>query len=70
MPLTAAIYVGDETRDVEAARKAGVQIIAVGWGLNSRASLLLQNPDFIVDSPEELTQLFPVQILSSGGEKK
>ena len=53
-----AIYVGDETRDVEAAQKAGIPIVAVGWGLNSKASLMKCKPDFIVDQPGELTALF------------
>ncbi len=25
-------YVGDETRDIETARKIGIRVIAVGWG--------------------------------------
>ena len=33
------IYVGDEVRDVEACQKAGVKIIAVTWGLNSKEAL-------------------------------
>jgi len=33
------IYIGDEVRDVEACRKAGIRIIAVTWGLNSQAAL-------------------------------
>jgi phosphoglycolate phosphatase len=34
-----ALYVGDEVRDVEACREAGVEIIAVTWGLNTREAL-------------------------------
>jgi phosphoglycolate phosphatase-like HAD superfamily hydrolase len=33
------IYIGDELRDVEACKKANVPIIAVTWGLNSKAAL-------------------------------
>ena len=32
-------YVGDESRDIEAAQKATVGTIAVSWGFNSRAHL-------------------------------
>lgn len=33
------VYVGDELRDVDACRRVGIPIIAVGWGLNDAASL-------------------------------
>ena len=49
-----AIYVGDETRDVEAARKIGIKVIAVCWGFNSCQVLTAQKPDFIVHQPAEL----------------
>ena len=47
-------YVCDEVRDIEAARKSGISSIAVTWGYNSKDALLKENPDFIVDTPEEL----------------
>ncbi|CAN5562257.1 HAD family hydrolase [soil metagenome] len=46
--------VGDETRDVEAARKAGIRIAAVTWGYNSEQSLVDLKPDFVFHRPEEL----------------
>lgn len=48
------IYIGDETRDVEACKKAGIPVIAVSWGLNSRELLEAVQPDHIIDTPEEL----------------
>ena len=48
------IYVGDEARDIEAAKKIPVQSIAVTWGFNSRKILEEYNPDNIIDSPREL----------------
>jgi len=51
---TTAIYVGDETRDVEAARKIGIKVIAVCWGFNSCDVLAAQNPDVIIHKPAEL----------------
>lgn len=53
-----AIYIGDEIRDIEAARKAGIKIISVTWGVNSPDKLASYNPDFLVKSPSELLALF------------
>jgi phosphoglycolate phosphatase-like HAD superfamily hydrolase len=50
-------YVGDEGRDVEAARRCRVTGVAVTWGSKSRAQLGQHHPDHIVDSPRELTRL-------------
>lgn len=48
------IYVGDETRDIEACKKAGIPVIAVSWGLNRRELLSSLSPDQIADDPKEL----------------
>lgn len=48
------IYVGDEVRDIEAARQAGVAIAGVAWGFNSREALLAANPDWLLESPSDL----------------
>lgn len=48
------IYVADEIRDIEAARRAGVKVAAVAWGYNAPASLKTANPDFFLESPEDL----------------
>jgi phosphoglycolate phosphatase len=50
-------YVGDETRDIEAARKSGIKVIAVSWGFNSKQVLAEQNPDYLVHHPQELIYL-------------
>ena len=50
-------YVGDEIRDLRAARKAKVEVIAVTWGLNSRRSLSRENPTFLIDQPSELLDI-------------
>lgn len=49
-----AIYVGDETRDMEAARRAGVCCLAVSWGVNGREALLTEGPEYCVDTPPEM----------------
>ncbi|MBK1987600.1 HAD-IA family hydrolase [Sphaerospermopsis aphanizomenoides BCCUSP55] len=50
----AVIYVGDETRDIEAAKKANIKVIAVSWGFNSPEALTKEKPDFLIDHPSEL----------------
>lgn len=51
------IYVGDETRDIEASKKIPIKVIAVSWGFNSEAALAKHNPDFLIHQPSELIDL-------------
>lgn len=50
------IYVGDETRDISAARKSNIKIIAVGWGFNSPKILAKYEPDVLIHHPQDLIQ--------------
>ena len=50
------VYIGDETRDMEAARKVGVCGLAVCWGANERESMLTEDPHYCVDTPAELVE--------------
>ncbi|GAF99656.1 unnamed protein product, partial [marine sediment metagenome] len=52
-----AVYVGDEIRDIDAAKKVGVRIVAVGWGYNTGQLLRKRNPDYLVESPKELVKI-------------
>lgn len=62
------VYVGDETRDIEAARQTGIQAIAVGWGFNSPEILAKHHPDFLIHSPEELAVVIDrLKQLKGGG---
>ncbi|MEM7602998.1 MAG: HAD-IA family hydrolase [Verrucomicrobiota bacterium] len=49
-----AMYVGDETRDMEAARESKVSGLAVCWGANGREAMETEGPDFCIDHPGEL----------------
>ncbi len=51
------IYVGDETRDIEASKKANIKVVAVTWGFNSYEVLLKQKPDFLINHPRELLEV-------------
>lgn len=50
------IYVGDETRDIDALKRIKIPILAVSWGFNSREILEKQNPDAIIDQPSEILE--------------
>lgn len=64
-----AIYVGDETRDIAAARRVGVRAAAVCWGANSKAALEGLTPDFLLLHPSELVPLASVLGEGAGGER-
>ena len=51
---TSVCLVGDEIIDVKAAKKAGIQSVAVSWGYTSREGLERTEPTAIVDSTDEL----------------
>jgi phosphoglycolate phosphatase len=53
-----AIYVGDETRDADAARQAGTAFAAVLWGYASRDALKACKPDTLLDHPAAIEELF------------
>lgn len=57
IPHQDPIYVGDEIRDVEAAKKAGIRVIGVSWGYNSKDALQRARPDYVVEKPEELSKI-------------
>jgi phosphoglycolate phosphatase len=50
-------YIGDEVRDVDAAKKAGVKSIGVTWGFNSPSAINNAAPDFIAEAPAELIKI-------------
>jgi phosphoglycolate phosphatase-like HAD superfamily hydrolase len=52
------IYVGDETRDIEASKKAGIPVTAVCWGFNRREVLASFHPDQMASEPKELLACF------------
>lgn len=51
------IYIGDETRDVKAARLALIKVASVTWGFNTTAILKKQRPTYLIDSPKQLLTL-------------
>lgn len=55
------VYVGDETRDLKAAIKAGVTAVGVSWGFNRAEVLHEMGPRCVVDHPTQLLELMAAQ---------
>ncbi|CCG41707.1 HAD hydrolase-like protein [Magnetospirillum molischianum] len=52
-----AIAIGDEIRDIDAARATGIAAGAVSWGYTDANALAARSPDFLVHSLDELRTL-------------
>lgn len=48
------LYIGDETRDIDAATQNNISAIAVTWGYNSEKALLQYNPAHIARKPDDI----------------
>lgn len=54
LAATDCVYVGDEPRDIEGSKEAGVPCIAVSWGFNAADLLREHKPLAVVNTPEKL----------------
>ena len=54
------VYIGDELRDVEACKKVGMDMIAVGWGLNAPEALTAAGAN-VAATPEALLGILGTQ---------
>ena len=55
------LYIGDEVRDIEAARKAKVASAAVTWGLHTEPLLRASGPDHVIRDPAGLRDLIELR---------
>ncbi len=51
------IYIGDEVKDILAARDNGVKVISVNWGFNSAKKLREYEPDWLVYKSQRIVQI-------------
>lgn len=51
-------FIGDETRDMNAAKLSGTKTIAVTWGTESKILLNKANPTMIIQKPSNLLKIF------------
>ena len=54
IPPAQALYLGDDPRDIQAARAAGIRSIAVSWGYADRETVLGWGADRCIDDPLDL----------------
>ncbi len=50
-------YIGDEIRDVKAAKKCKINSVAVTWGYNSEESLIKSQPDHLISDSNALINI-------------
>lgn len=57
VPDESVLAIGDELRDLDAARANGIAFGAVSWGFTTRAALAARDPEFLFDSPAEIQRV-------------
>ncbi len=60
MDKTKTYYVGDEVRDINAAKKNNITVISVTWGYNSQKLLKKHDPDYLIHTPKSILEIFEV----------
>lgn len=58
VPADRAVCIGDEVRDIDAARKVGMGCAAVTWGYARGDALAARRPDRLLNRMEEIAGLF------------
>lgn len=56
VPAAEAVCIGDEVRDLEAAREEGIAFWAVSWGYTNPGTLRAHAPEEMLDSPREILE--------------
>lgn len=52
------VLVGDSTNDINGGHNAGIRVCAVGYGMGNREKMAASKPDWFIERPEELMELF------------
>lgn len=55
------LYVGDEVRDIDAARAAQVDVASVAWGFNTPEILAQSNPTYLIKDVNDLLPLCKIE---------
>ena len=57
LDINDAVYVGDELRDVQAAKSLNLRVVAVTWGFTRPEALIEARPTAVAHSPQELLKI-------------
>ncbi len=52
------VLVGDSTNDINGGHNAGIRVCAVGYGMGNRAKMEACQPDWFIEKPEQLMEIF------------
>ena len=52
------VLVGDSTNDINGGHNAGIRVCAVGYGMGNREKMAACQPDWFIERPEELMEIF------------
>ena len=58
VPKERAVLIGDSTNDINGGHNAGIKVCAVGYGMGNREKMAACGPDWFIEKPEALIELF------------
>lgn len=58
VPKERTVLIGDSTNDINGGHNAGIRVCAVGYGMGNRGKMAACQPDWFIERPEELMELF------------
>jgi len=57
-PKERTVLVGDSTNDINGGHNAGIRVCAVGYGMGNREKMAACQPDWFIEKPEQLMEIF------------
>jgi phosphoglycolate phosphatase len=58
VPRERTVLVGDSTNDINGGHQAGIRVCAVGYGMGNREKMQACGPDWFIERPEDMMELF------------
>lgn len=58
VPRERTVLIGDSTNDINGGHNAGIRVCAVGYGMGNREKMVACRPDWFIERPEELMEIF------------
>lgn len=58
VPKERTVLIGDSTNDITGGHNAGIKVCAVGYGMGNREKMAACEPEWFIERPEELMEVF------------